>query len=153
MNDPVQVSPRWPAYAAATWAAGFAVFHVIWATGWYPLLDADAARVAFATPWKWTFDVAVAFMCAVAVPVALAPVMTWGARAPRHAIYLLACVGSALLVLRAVASLTQVGYWIATGRFRLASVGVWEPWFYLGAILFGVSTWHARRWGNDARPN
>ena len=38
------------AYAAAVWAFVFACFHVVWALGWYPLLDAEGARAAFATP-------------------------------------------------------------------------------------------------------
>ena len=138
----------WTAYAAALWASVFAVFHVIWAAGWYPLLNADGARVAFATPWKWAFDVVVAAMCVVAVPVVLAPVMSWGQRAPRRLIYMLACVGSALLVIRSAASVAQVGYLLATGRFRLANLGVWEPWFYLGAILFALSTWRSRHWSH-----
>jgi hypothetical protein len=85
-------------------------------------------------------------MCVIAVPVALAPVMSWGQRAPRRLIYMLAWTGSALLILRSVASLVQLGYFIATGRFRFAMLGVWEPWFYLGAILFALSTWRSRRW-------
>ena len=136
----------WVAYAAALWAAVFAAFHIIWATGWYPLLDAEQTRVAFAVPWKWTFDVVVAAMCVIAVPVTLAPVMSWGRHGPRRFIYALAAVGTALLLLRSVASLVQVGYLIARGRFRLADLGIWEPWFYLGAILFSLSTWRARRW-------
>ena len=136
----------WVAYAAALWAAVFAAFHIIWAAGWYPLLDAEGARVAFAIPWKWTFDVVVAVMCVIAVPVALAPVMSWSPRALRRPIYTLAVIGSALLVLRSVASLIQVGYFIASGRFRLGILGVWEPWFYLGATLFTLSTWRSRYW-------
>jgi hypothetical protein len=135
---------RWVAYAAALWAAVFAVFHIIWAAGWYPLLDAEGARIAFATPWKWTFDVVVGAVCVIAVPVALAPVMSWGHYVPRRPIYTLALIGTTLLVLRAVASLIQVGYFAATGRFHISVLGVWEPWFYLGAILFGVSTWRSR---------
>jgi hypothetical protein len=42
-----------------------------------------------------------------------------------------------------IASLAQIGYLIATGRF--AGMGIWEPWFYLGAVLFGLSTWRCRR--------
>jgi hypothetical protein len=37
----------------------------------------------------------------------------------------------------------QVGYHISTGRF--AGFGIWEPWFYLGAVLFALSTWQSRR--------
>jgi hypothetical protein len=132
---------QWVAYAAALWAAVFAVFHVIWAAGWYPLLNAEGARIAFATPWKWWFDVVVAAMCVIAVPVALAPVSAWGQHVPRRLVYTLACVGATLLVLRAGASLVQVGYFAATRPFSIMAVGIWEPWFYLGAVLFGLSTW------------
>lgn len=138
----------WVAYAAALWASVFAIFHIIWATGWYPLLDAERARVMFATPWKWAYDVVVAAMCVIAVPVALAPVMSWGQHAPRRLIYTLAWIGSALLVLRSVASLIQTGYLVAAGRFHLAAMGIWEPWFYLGAILFSLNTWRSSRLRN-----
>jgi len=109
----------------------FALFHIVWAAGWYPLLDAEQTRIAFATPWKWTFDVLVAGMCVVAVPVALAPVMAWGQRLPRRLICRLAWFGSALLVLRSAAALVQTGYLIAVGRFRFAMIGIWDWWFFL----------------------
>ena len=147
MKEP-RVGP-WVAYAAAIWAFVFACFHIIWALGWYPLLNAEGARAAFATPWKWTFNAVVAAMCVIAVPVALAPVMAWGRVVPRRLIHALAMIGSSLLVLRSVASLIQVGYLMLTGRFRLAAMGIWEPWFYVGAILFSLSTWRVRptdRW-------
>ena len=134
---------RWAAYSAAIWAAIVAVFHIIWAAGWYPLLNAEQARIAFAVPWKWAFDVVVAVMCVVAVPVALAPVTPLGQYLSRPLVFALAVTGSALLLLRSTASLVQVGYYIATGRF--VGLGIWEPWFYLGAVLFGVSTWRSRR--------
>ena len=139
----------WIAYAAALWATVFAIFHIVWAAGWYPLLDAEQARIMFATPWKWAYDVAVAAMCVIAVPVALAPVMSWGRHVPRRLVYTLAWIGSALLVLRSVASLAQAGYLIASGRFRLADMGIWEPWFYLGATLFSLSTWRSRGVGQE----
>ena len=139
----------WIAYAAALWATVFAIFHIVWAAGQYPLLDAEQARIMFATPWKWAYDVAVAAMCVIAVPVALAPVMSWGRHVPRRLVYTLAWIGSALLVLRSVASLVQAGYLIATGRFSLADMGIWEPWFYLGATLFSLSTWRSRGVGKE----
>lgn len=135
----------WVAYAAAAWAFVFAIFHIIWAAGYYPLLNAEQARIAFATPWKWWYDVVVAAMCVIAVPVALAPVMPWGRHLPRRMIYALAWIGSALLVLRSVASLVQTGYLAAVGRFHFADMGVWEPWFYLGATLFTLATWRSAR--------
>jgi hypothetical protein len=135
----------WIAYGAAVWAAVFAVFHIVWAAGWYPLLDANETRIAFSNPWKWTFDVVVAVMCVIAVPVALAPVMAWGQRMPQRLVYRLAWIGSALLLLRLAAALLQTAYLVAVGRFRFAIVGVWDWWFVLGAILFSVSTWRSRR--------
>lgn len=145
VNNPRQLGGQWVAYAAALWASVFAVFHIVWAAGWYPLLDTERARIAFANQWKWAYDVLVAAMCVIAVPVALAPVMPWGQYLPRRLIQSLAWTGSALLVLRSTASLVQAGYLVAAGRFRFAVLGVWEPWFYLGAILFTVSTWRSRR--------
>ena len=149
-SDPaVRIGP-WVAYAAALWAGVFAIFHIVWAAGWYPLLDAEQARISFATPWKWGYDVAVAAMCIIAVPVALAPVMSLGRYLPRRLTYTLAWIGSTLLVLRSGASLAQTAYLIARDRFTLADMGIWEPWFYLGAILFSLSTWRLRRMGNQA---
>ena len=134
---------RWVAYAAALWASVFAVFHIIWAAGWYPLLNAEQARLAFARPWMYAYNVVVAAMCVIAVPVALAPVTaSWGRHLSRRLVFTLACVGSTLLVLRAGASLIQVAYVAATGRFT--TLGIWEPWFYLGAVLFTLSTWRSR---------
>ena len=79
---------------------------------------------------------------------AATPVMSWGQHAPRRLINSLAWIGTALLLLRAVASLIQAGYLVVVGRFHLAARGIWEPWFYLGAILFTMSTWRSRRWRN-----
>jgi hypothetical protein len=149
VNDARQPGGPWVAYAAALWASVFAAFHIVRAAGWYPLLDAEQARIAFANPWKWAFDVVVAAMCVIAVPVALAPVMSWGRHLPRRLIYTLAWTGSGLLVLRSAASLVQAGYLVAMGRFRFAVMGIWEPWFYLGAILFSLSTWRSRRAGDE----
>ena len=146
MNDSNRIGLKWVAYSAALWAAVFAGFHVIWALGWYPLLDSEQARAAFATPWKWAYDVVVAIMCVIAVPVALAPVMSWGKRTPRRLIYAVAWIGSALLIVRAAGSVIQAVYLVAGGRFRFAAMGIWEPWFYLGAILFTLNTWNSRRW-------
>jgi len=150
VSDSDQPIGPWVAYAAALWAAVFAVFHIVWAAGWYALLNAEQARIMFATPWKWAYDVAVATTCVIAVPVALAPVMSWGQHVPRRLTYRLAWIGSALLVLRSVASLVQAAYLMATGRFSLTDMGIWEPWFYLGAILFSLSTWRSRGVASEA---
>lgn len=134
-------SGAWTAYAAALWALTFAVFHFVWASGWYPGLDAERARIAFAIRWKLIYDIVAGVMCVVAVPVALALTMPWGQRLPRRLVGFFAWTGTGLLVLRSVASLIQTAYFVATDQFSLAAMGIWEPWFYLGATLFAVSTW------------
>ncbi len=129
------------AYAAACWALIFAVFHFVWAAGWYIGLDPVQAQAAFAVPWKLAYDLVAGAMCVVAVPVALALALPWGRRVPRRLLHSLAWIGTGLLVLRAVASLIQVGYYLATGQFTFQALGIWEPWFYVGAALFTLNLW------------
>jgi hypothetical protein len=134
------------AYAAACWALVFAAFHIVWAAGWYIGLDPVQAQAAFAVPWKLAYDLVVAGMCIVAVPVALAMAMPWGQRLPRRLLKTLAYTGTGLLVLRALASLIQAIYLLVVGQFTFQDMGVWEPWFYLGATLFAINLWQYRRW-------
>jgi hypothetical protein len=136
---------KWFAYAAAGWAFIFGVFHVIWANGWYLLLaDQEGAKAAFAKPFTWWYDVVVAGMCLVAVPVALALAQPWGDRIPRRLLAAIAWFGTSLLALRAIASVIQLIYLIVT-RGSMPRLGVWEPWFYLGATLWCLNLWHWRR--------
>ncbi len=152
MHDKQETSRhRWIAYAAACWALIFAVFHIVWAAGWYILLDPVEAAAAFASPGMLAYDVVVAGMCIVAVPVALALALPWGRHVPRRLLISIALIGTGLLALRAVASLLQVAYFAATGRFRFQDLGVWEPWFYVGATLFTFNLlWYWR--GGHHRP-
>lgn len=137
---------EWIAYAAAVWASIFAAFHFVWAGGWYIGLDAVQAQAAFAVPWKLWYDVVAGVMCVIAVPVALALALPWGRRVPRRILMPLAWTGTGLLLLRAVASLVQAAYFLVAGKFSFRAMGVWEPWFYLGAALFTTNLWlHSRR--------
>jgi hypothetical protein len=136
-----QGSHPWIAYAAACWALIFGAFHIVWAAGWYVGLDPAQSRAAFAKPWMLAYDLVVAAMCIIGVPVALALGMPWGRRVPRRLLSTLAWAGTCLLVLRAVASLVQAAYLMITGQFALRQLGIWEPWFYAGAVLFGLDLW------------
>lgn len=127
----------------------FAAFHLVWATGWYIGLEAEPARTAFAKRWFLVYDLVVAGMCAFAVPVALALTLPWGRRLPRWLVGLFAWVGVGLLVLRASGSLIQLLYMVATGTFVPRPRDLWEVWFYLGAVLFGISAW---RFWRASRP-
>lgn len=130
---------RWIAYAAATWAFLFAVAHVLWATGWYVGLDQEPPQAGFRGQVFLAYDLLVAAACAFGVPVALAPFYTWGRSLQIRPVRILVWLGTGLLVLRAAASLVQVAYHLATHRF--SRLGLWEPWFYLGAVLFTFTTW------------
>jgi hypothetical protein len=93
------------------------------------------------------YDLVVAAMCIVAVPVALAlaPKHWLQRRLPHKLLAFLAWTGTGLLILRAGASALQIAYLIVAGRFRISALGIWEPWFYLGAVLFGASMLRYRR--------
>jgi len=132
----------WAAYAAALWAFIFAIFHVIWAAGWYVGLDPEWARIAFAKKPFLIYDLVIAGIGVFAVPVALALARPWGRRLPRRLVGLFAWGGTGLLTLGAVVTVVKTVYSVATGQF------VVEPrsllgnlWFYLGAVLFGLATW------------
>jgi hypothetical protein len=131
----------WAGYGAALWALIFAVLHVVWATGWYVGLNEELSRQAFQQRWFLIYDLVVAGLCALAVWVALALVQPWGRRLPRLLVGGLAWCGTALLVLRGGAGAVQTAYVLATGRSILVVYRLWEVWFCVGAILFGLSTW------------
>jgi hypothetical protein len=140
----------WPAYGAALWALIFAIFHVIWATGWYVGLDAETASVAFSKTPFLVYDLVVVGVCIFAVPVALGLAMPWGRRHARL-VTLFAWIGTGLLVVRSVASIIQSIYLIVTCQFPIETRSLWELWFYLGAILFSLATW--RFWRSRDRSN
>jgi hypothetical protein len=140
-RDPSSIGPLdvCIAYAAATWALIFAVAHILWATGWYVGLDTEPPQVGLRRQLFLAYDLLVAAACAFGVPVALAGFRSWGPRLQTRAVRIVVWFGTALLMLRAAASLVQVAYHLSSQR--LTRLGLWEPWFYLGAILFGFTTW------------
>lgn len=131
----------WAGYAAALWALIFAVLHIVWAAGWYIGLEQEPARKAFARTWFMVYDLVVAGICALAVPVALALVQPWGRRLPRWLVGLFAWTGTTLLVLRGGATVVQTVYRVAFGRFVPEWMMLWDLWFCLGAVLFALSAW------------
>ena len=131
----------WPACGAALWALIFTVLHLVWAGGWYVGLDAERAQKAFARTGFVVYDLVTAGLCALAIPIALAPVQPWGRRVPRWLLGSLASAGTSLLLLRSAGSIIQMMYALVTGRFLAEPMQLWELWFYLGAFLFCLSTW------------
>jgi hypothetical protein len=85
-------------YATAAWAFIFSIFHFIWAMGWYAGLNAKEAEKAFAKPLFFAFNLLIAVMCAIAVPIALVFVRPWEKGKLRKVASALAWTGTTLLV-------------------------------------------------------
>ncbi len=131
----------WVGIGAAAWALVFAGLHAVWAAGWYVGLPEERAREAFQQRWFLVYDLIVAGVCILAVPVALALVQAWGQRVPRRVLSTLAWSGTALLAVRASGALVQVIYRVATHTYSFDVMQLYEAWFCLGAVLFGLSVW------------
>jgi hypothetical protein len=145
------IGGSWVAYGAALWALVFAVLHVVWATGWYIGLPTEWAQKAFAQPWFLAYDLVVAGIGSLAVLVALALVRPWGRRLPRWLVGLFAWGGTGLLVLGCVVSVVRILYLVVKGTFVAHPMYPGNLFFYLGAVLFGLSTW--RFWRVQPRPS
>ena len=131
----------WVGFAAAFWALAFAGLHVAWATGWYIGLAEQQARAAFARPWFLAYDLIVVVLCVLAGLLALAMVRPWGQRLPRRWVGLAAGVGTVILALRGGLAIAYQAHAVTTGSFVFHPMQVWDAWFCLGALLFGLATW------------
>ena len=129
----------WVGYGAALWALIFTFLHVAWATGWYLLLPQAEALRSFSRPWFVVYDLAVAGACLLAVFAALALVHPWGHRVPRMLLSFLAWAGTAMLVLRGGGGILQIAYLLIKGRYAFQPMDLYEMWFWLGAVLFGMT--------------
>jgi hypothetical protein len=122
--------------------------------GWYVGLDHEAARQAFQRRWFFVYDLVVAGLCLVAFAVPLALVQQWGRRLPFSLLGILAWGGTGLLALRGGAGIGQHVYLAALGRNLPGAEALWDVWFCLGAILFGISIgkfWPAPRMRGSRR--
>lgn len=129
-------------YGAAPWSLIFAALHILWAMGWYVGLDHESARQAFERRWFLVYDLVAAGLCLVAFAVALALVQQWGRRLPFSLLGSLAWGGTGLLALRGGAGVAQDVYLAAVVSRNLPdAAALWDVWFCLGAILFGISVW------------
>ena len=147
------ISRRWRDIAAA-WAVLFAVLHLYWALGGsVGLAESAGARLAAERPvWfvvTGLYGVAALLLVAAALGLALARGVPAGRR--RWALPLVGAGVAAVLLLRAVGVelllLTDPGY--GGGNISPAQRGwslvLWNPWFLLGGISFGLAALAARR--------
>ena len=144
---PLQTNGSGLAYGAALWAAIFAVFHIVWAMGWYVGLDTELARKAFQVTWKFVYDIVIAGCCVLGILLALAFMRPWGQRVPRWLVHSVGWCATGLLLLRSGGSIVQLIYFVVTGKLGtiLHPSAMWELWFYLGTALFCLSFWRFRR--------
>lgn len=127
--------------ARALWVLIFAALHVAWAMGWYVGLDHESARQAFQRRWFLVYDLVAGGLCLVAFAVALALVQHWRRRLQYSLVSLLASCGTVVLALRGAAGLAQHVYLATVSRNLPDAAALWDVWFCLGAILFGISLW------------
>ena len=138
-------------YGAALWSLIFAMFHMVWALGWYVGLEAETARRAFQSTWMFVYDIVAAALCVLGIFLALAFVRPWGQRLPRRLVDSICWCAAGLLLLRSGGSVAQIIYFAGTGKLRtiLHPMALWELWFYAGTLLFCLSF---RRFRTRARP-
>lgn len=137
------------AHAAAVWMVVFAVVHLYWSVGGTALLPAGLT-VPDVLPLLIIDIVAVPLSLAGAV-LALALVRPWGARIGRRRLLLLgwgvaavALVHSTPTVVLELARLVGLRDAVLTEADML-SAWVYEPWWFLGGVLFAVATWGSMR--------
>ncbi|MFL6129415.1 MAG: DUF3995 domain-containing protein [Mycobacteriales bacterium] len=154
-DRPVPAAPAWPAYAAAAWMAFFGLVHGYWAVGGGLALPAGFSvrdSAAFLV-----VDLVAIPLCAVGALLALALLRPAGRRLPRRPLLALAWATTALLVghaLPAMVVLAGLALGVVAGelteRDRL-TLFLYEPYWLLGGVLFGLATLAAQRRGRAGR--
>ena len=145
-------SRRW-GYAAAGWAAAFAVVHLYWALGGeLGLAESAGRRLADERPAAFVlgglYGVGLALLVAAALGAALARLRITGRR---RLLPLLGAGVAAVLLARAVVVevllLADPGYGggAISAAQRWWALVLWNPWFLLGGITFALAALAARR--------
>jgi hypothetical protein len=141
--------PRWAAYAACGWALLFAAIHAYWALGGslglVPGLSMARGSVLF------VIDLVAIPLCIGGAAFALTLVLSWGRSFPRRVLLIVAWCGCAFLVVHAAPTLLQGGL-IGAGVLKNTlsplerwDLMVYEPFWLLGGILFGIAAWFYQR--------
>jgi len=144
-----------PAYAACGWGVVFAAAHLYWVLG--GTLGLPPGLSLFAKKPLLVIDIIAIPLCISAALLALALVRPWGWRFSRRVLLTAAWGGAALFVVHAAPALPDwVGLALGLRTAALTpmdrfSLFLYEPWFLVGGILFGVAAWCYQRHSRDRR--
>lgn len=153
-GDPTRVASSgrraaWAGYAACTWALVFAVVHLYWGLG--GTVGLPPGLSVYDNTALFVIDLLAIPLCVLGALLALALVQPWGGRLPRWMLLSAAWGASALFVAHALPAVVDAVV-IALGQRteRLTPVDryslfLYEPYWLLGGILFGVTAWHYTR--------
>lgn len=158
--------PRWAGYAACAWACAFAALSFYWASGGRfgvetnapaitkPVLAGDPGWIAL----LWLTGV----LKLIAALLALALVRPWGRALPRWLLLTAGWGAFAIMALyEGAASLLQHALMVAGAIATPAGLGetsarwhlaLWDPWWLLGGLLFGLATWAYQRRSHHGAP-
>lgn len=153
------LSTRWAGYAACAWAVAFAAISFYWAAGGTIGVNTNAPAITthvLARDPSWIAIMwGAGVLKVIAGLLALALVRPWG-RAIPHWLLLTAAWGAVAImgVYEGGASLIQHALMVAgvigtpeglgatSARWHLL---LWDPWWLIGGILFGIAAWEYRR--------
>lgn len=127
---------HWVSSAACIWSVLFAAPHVWWALGFpagFPGGE-TSHRIFMSSAWRYTYNVIVILLCALAVLVTLTLLRPPHQIIRRWVPHAAAWIACGMLTLRGAAGLVVDG----------ASDPVWWPTFLVGGVLFGSVAWLAR---------
>ncbi len=141
-----------PAYVICGWGVMFAAAHLYWLLG--GTLGLPPGLSLFAKKPLLVIDIIAVPLCLIATLLALALVRPWGQRFPRRLLLVTAWGGAALFVFHAVPAIPD---WVILALGRHAALTpmdrfdlfLYEPWFLVGGILFGMAAWCFQRWSRD----
>ena len=145
----------WAGYAACGWGIAFAVVHLYWVLG---------GTLGLPPGWSLQSNTPLLVIAVIAIPLclgaaalALALVRPRGRRVPRRLLLSAAWGVAALFVVHAAPALPDyVG--LALGRHAGAlappdrfDLFLYEPWFLVGGIVFGLAAWGYQRRSREGR--
>ena len=159
----VESALAWAGYAACAWAIAFATLSFYWAAGGTLGVETNAPAITRPVLAREPGWIALLWITGalklIAGLLALALVRPWGRALPRRLLLAGGWVAFAIMALyEGAASLVQHALMLAGAIATPAGLGetsarwhllLWDPWWLLGGVLFGLATWRYQRPSHD----